>query len=413
MRLTLATDTFLPEVNGVTTVLAAMRQGLLAHGHAVQLLAPAYPELGDDEDGVHRVPSVPCPYYPAVRLSWPWGRRLGTAVERFAPDLVHVATEGPIGLFGRAHALRTGRPLITSFHTDFPHYAGAYLGRWAVQPTRRYLRWFHHPARVTQTPSAVACRKLRELGLVRAVVWGRVVDCGGFTPARRDEARRQALGARGKVMVLHVGRLAVEKDTETLVAAFRSAHAHVGHAALFCVAGDGPEAERVRGELPFARHLGFLARDRLADLYADADLFVFPSPSETCGLVALEAMASELPVIGADQGGIRDSVRHDRTGLLVRPGDPAAFAEAIAALVKDGPRRRAMGRAAREYALRRDWSRELGLLVEQYGAVLDGWHLAVAPIAHHHEEVTSDRGGRHPEGGRDEWAERISRSSSS
>src|SRR5258705_3559020 len=153
MRITLVSDTYLPEVNGVTTVLAMMRQGLLARGHAVQVIAPGYGEPGPDDEGVLRRWSVRFPPYPAIRLSLPVGGGVGRALDTFCPDLVHVATEGPLGTLGRRAALARGLPLVTSFHTDFPRYAARYLGRWAVTPVQRYLRRFHAPAFVTQMPS--------------------------------------------------------------------------------------------------------------------------------------------------------------------------------------------------------------------------------------------------------------------
>ncbi len=370
MRITLATDTYLPEVNGVTTVLSTMRRGLLDRGHSVQVLAPAYPQLSDDEPDMHRAPSIACPPYPAVRLSWPWGHGLRGVIARFEPDLIHAVTEGPLGTFGRAYARRMNRPLVTSFHTDFPRYAGRYLGPWAIGLTRRYLRWFHSPALATQTPSDVTRNELHGMGLPRAVTWGRGVDCRIFTPARRDERRRFAMGAAGKPLVLYVGRLAVEKGMDTLVEAFRAAHTAIGERTVFCIAGDGPEAHRVLQELPFVHRLGFLDRITLADLYADADLFVFPSATETCGLVALEAMASGLPVIGADAGGMRDNVRPGLTGQLIPPGDAEGFADAIVGILRDETARYAMGQAARAFAVGRDWGRELDLLVEQYEGVL-------------------------------------------
>jgi glycosyltransferase involved in cell wall biosynthesis len=366
MRILFCTDTFLPEINGVTTVLATMRQGLRARGHEVFVAAPAYRSPSGDESQVHRLSAMPCPGYRQVRLSWPWGRGLSRRFDDFAPDLVHVVTEGPLGLFGRQYARRRRLPLVSSFHTDFPRYAARYFGPLAVHPTRSWLRWFHSAARLTQTPSDVSRTELVALGLPRAVVWGRGVDSMWFHPRRRSETRRARLGAAGRVLVLHVGRLAVEKDVDTLVAAFQSAQARLGDRAVFCVAGDGPRAAAVRAALPFAKHLGFLSRDTLADLYSDADLFVFPSPTETCGLVALEAMASGVPVIGASAGGILESVRDGLTGTLVAAGNPAAFHRAIEALVEDVERREAMGQAARAFAVGRDWGRELDELEAAY-----------------------------------------------
>jgi phosphatidylinositol alpha 1,6-mannosyltransferase len=183
------------------------------------------------------------------------------------------------------------------------------------------------------------------------------------------------------MLVLHVGRLAVEKDVDTLVAAFRLARERLGEAAAFCVAGDGPRAPAVRAALPFARHLGFLDRETLADLYADADLFVFPSQTETCGLVALEALASGVPVIGADAGGIPESLRHGLTGFLVPAGDAEAFAARIVELANDGAQRAAMHEAARAFAVGRDWRRELDELEAAYESVKCTTTAAAAPSA--------------------------------
>lgn len=380
MRICLATDTFLPEINGVTTVLAQMRDGLRARGHAVQVLAPSSGAPSPDESAVHRLGAVPAPGYPQVRLSWPWARGLTGLLDRFAPDVVHAVTEGPLGLFGRGYASRRRTPLVSSFHTDFPRYAAHYLGRFAVRPTKAYLRWFHNAAALTQTPSAVSRDELLGLGVPRAAVWGRGVDTSWFRPTRRSPERRALLGVEGEqVLVLHVGRLAVEKGVETLVASFIEARDRLGDQAVFCIAGDGPSAQWVRSALPWVRHLGFLDRQVLADLYADADLFVFPSATETCGLVALEALASGVPVIGADAGGVRESLRHGLTGMLVPPGNAAAFAAAIAQLVMEGEHRRAMHEAARAFAVGRDWAWDLEQLESIYQNLCSTSSAVVAP----------------------------------
>jgi glycosyltransferase involved in cell wall biosynthesis len=370
VRIALVTDTYLPEVNGVTTVLRMIRQSLPARGHDLLILAPAYPDGMAADELVLRRPSVPCPKYPAVRLSSPFGSDVFAALDRFDPELVHVVTEGPLGSIGRRYAIRRRCPLVTSFHTDFPRYAARYLGPWAENVAQRYLRRFHTPAVLTQTPSAQSRGELVALGLPQTVVWGRGVETERFTPTRRSAARREAVGAADRVMVLHVGRLAVEKDPDVLVEAFRRAHEEVGEDALFCVAGDGPRAPALHRALPFARHFGFLARDVLADLYADADLFVFPSATETCGLVTLEAMASGLPVVSADQGGVLENMRDGINGMVVPAGAGDRFAEAIVTLIRDVGQRDAMGQAARAFAVGRDWNREIAELERMYAEAI-------------------------------------------
>jgi glycosyltransferase involved in cell wall biosynthesis len=279
-----------------------------------------------------------------------------------------VVTEGPIGLQGRAFANDTSIPLVTSYHTDFPAYAQRYIGRWAVKPAVRYLSWFHRPARLTQTPSHVVARSLFDRGVGPVDVWGRSVDTEAFHPRLRNDVLRRSL-AGDRPLVLHVGRLALEKGVETLIDAFTRAHQVLGDAAAFCVAGDGPLAASMRERLPFASHLGFLSRTELARLYASADLFVFPSATETCGLVALEAMASGLPVVAARAGGVVESVHHGLTGLLVEPGNAEAFAQGITQLCGDTAERSAMSVAARAFAAGRDWRVELDRVVETYASL--------------------------------------------
>ena len=373
------TDTSLPEINGVTTVLAIMQQGLRDRGLEVLTVAPAVPGHADaagDNGHVVRRPSIPCPRYPSVRLSWPFDSVVHRALDCFGPDLVHAVTEGPLGLQGRAFARREGLPFVTSYHTDFPSYASRYLGRWAVAPTTRYLTWFHRPARLTQTPSGVIAGQLRELGVARTQVWGRSVDAAAFTPSHRSNDFREELGARDRFVVLHVGRLAREKGLDTLIASFRLAHESLGSRAAFWVAGDGPDAPVVRAALPFARHLGFIARPLLARLYANADLFVFPSATETCGLVALEAMASGLPVLGAKAGGVVESVTPGITGDLIAPGDAGGFAAGIVAMAWNPEDRHAMSIAARAFASGRDWSHELDQLVGTYEGLIESGPVA-------------------------------------
>ncbi len=383
MRIAFCTDTWLPEINGVTTVLATMRRGLVARGHEVLVIGPSYGTRGgDDEAGVVRRPAIRCPGYSAVRLSSPLGGDVRRALGAFDPEVVHLVTEGPVGLIGRRWARRAGVALVSSFHTDFPRYAERYLGRWAVAPTRRYLRWFHGAARLTQTPSDATRETLVALGVSGAVTWGRGVDIDQFRPARRDATRRAGLGCDGdRPLVLHVSRLAVEKDVETLVATMQMAHARFGDRVRFAVAGDGPKAGWVRQQLPFAAHFGFLSRGALADLYADADLFVFPSPTETCGLVVLEAMASGLPVLAVRAGGVVDQIREGINGHLVAPGDAAGLAARIALLVEDRPHRTGLAAGALASAADRSWTRELDRLEPMYAAAAANTDV---PIAEHH-----------------------------
>jgi phosphatidylinositol alpha 1,6-mannosyltransferase len=369
MKIGLVSDTYTPQVNGVTTVVRRIAALLRAHGHEVALVAPRYPAAHAPADGRElRVPSAPFPFYSDVRLSLPSFRAVAEFFDRSQPEVVHVHTEGTLGTAGRRYALRRGLPLVTSFHTNFPRYTRDY-GVGVLEPVVwRWLEWFHRPARITFTPGESVRDELARRGIGHAAVWGRGVDPRFFHPARRHAGwRRWLAGGDDTAIVLHVGRLAREKNLEVLIAAWDEARRILGQRATFVVAGEGPLARRIAARLPFVRLLGFLPREDLATLYASADLCVFPSHTETCGLVALEAMASGAPVIAADAGGFRESVRSGVTGLLVAPGDPRAYAAAIADLVGDTERRFAWAAAAREHVLARDVTQENAELLERYG----------------------------------------------
>ncbi|MGH7672481.1 MAG: glycosyltransferase family 4 protein, partial [Gemmatimonadales bacterium] len=354
MRIALMSDSYTPQVNGVTTVVERIVRVLRESGHDVVVVAPRYPGDRGAPDEL-RIPSAPFPPYPAIRLSVPQFRTVARFLDAFGPDLVHVATEGPLGLTGRRYAVRRRVPLVTSYHTNFPQDARHY-GAAALQPlVWRWLRWFHRPARLTQTPGEAVRAELVRRRIGQPVVWGRGVDTRHFHPGRHDAAwRRWLAGGDRTAIVLHVGRLAPEKNLDVLVQAWTAAKQHLGQRATFVLAGDGPEARRLVARMPWVRHLGFLDRGRLADLYASADLCVLPSNTETCGLVALEAMASGLAVVAADAGGFRESIVHGRAGMLVPADDPARFAAAIVALVADPTLRAELGSAARAAAAARD-----------------------------------------------------------
>ena len=216
-------------------------------------------------------------------------------------------------------------------------------------------------------PAALTTR-----GVPHVVRWGCGVDVEHFHPRRRGFGHRRGLGLReDAVVVLHVGRLAPEKELGVLLRAWRIAHEALGRVVQFVVAGEGPQARAVDAEAGWIRRVGFLDRQQLADLYASADVCVLPSRTETCGLVALEAMASGVPVVAAGAGGFQDSIESGHNGVLVAPGDARGFAAAIARLALDPEERSRLARAARVTAVGRDLRRENEELLRQYASLIE------------------------------------------
>ena len=384
MRIALVSDTYRPQVNGVTTVVSRMVQVLRAFNHEVVVVAPRYPRAEKTvEPGELRIPSAPFPPYPAIRLSVPKFRTVARFLDAFAPDVVHVATEGPLGLTGRHYATKHHIPLVTSFHTNFPQYVRHYGAGMAESLVWKWLRWFHRPAVLTQTPGEAVRDELARRGIGQPVVWGRGVDTKHFHPGRRSAGwRRWLAGGDDTAIVLHVGRLAPEKNIDVLAHSWQAAHERLGQRATFVLAGEGPETRRLLTGLPWVRQLGFLDRDKLADVYASADICVLPSRTETCGLVALEAMASGLAVIAADAGGFRESIDHARNGVLVAPDDVTGFAAEMVSLVFQPQHRAELGAAARITAVARDIMPENLDLLQHYAAAKRGLPVAgMAPCA--------------------------------
>ena len=382
MRVLYCTDTYPPQVNGVSVVTALSSAGLAKRGWECAVIAPDYPAAlrrdwqpqPGDIPPTASLPSVALPGYPELRLAIRGGGTVADAVRRFQPDLVHCETEFTIGRMGQRAAGRAGVPLVSSYHTDFGRYAEAYGAPWLRRAVTGYLRRFHARSRRVYTPSAAAKRDLRGIGVDHVEVWGRGVDTTVFHPSRRSQQLRERLGMGSRFTFVYVGRLAPEKRVDVVIDAFRIAAASMPRGVIhLIVAGTGPSESELRAASPpEVTFLGFLDRQAsLPDLYANCDAFVFASVTETLGLVLLEAMASGLPVIAAPEGGVRDHLRDGVNGLTYAAGDAAAMARAMVRLVGEWELTGRLARHARRTAEGLSWDRELDRLDASYREVCD------------------------------------------
>ncbi len=383
MRILYCTDTYPPQVNGVSLVTALSVAGLRARGWTCGVVAPRYPKdernvftdahgSGGDEDMLVAIPSVAFRPYPDARVVAPAYGAIARAIRRFQPDLVHCETEFTLGRLGQIAARRAGVPLVSSYHTDFARYTAAYGVPWLRGTVSRYIVRFHRRSRRTYTPS-VPCRdELRHAGIDDVEVWGRSVDTESYSPARRSAEVRERLGVGDRYVFLYVGRLAAEKRVEQIVEAYRAALPHLPpDSTRLVIAGAGPREAALRATAPDGTSfLGYLDRSRdLPALYASADAFVFASVTETLGLVVLEAMASGLPVVASPAGGVADHLRDGVNGLSYPAGDVRAMADAMVALVTNPDRQAELARGARLTAESLSWSRELDRLDASYREV--------------------------------------------
>ena len=288
--------------------------------------------------------------------------------------MIHVATEITLGLSGLRHAIRSGIPVVSSFHTNFDQYCDHYRVGFAKGLAWRYMRWFHNRTIETYVPSMATIGELEAKGFERLILWPRGVDGSLFRPDReRRDAIRHELGfGPDDVVIGHVSRLAAEKNVMHLADALRA----VGDArpnVRFLFVGDGPARPELEARMgSSARFVGYQGGTDLADYYASADLFAFASLTETFGNVVLEALATGLPVVAIRAGGVGEIVRSGETGILVEPGSPPSqMAGALIGLADDAVLRREMAEAARSYALTQTWAAINGRLRERYLAVAD------------------------------------------
>lgn len=369
MRLTLVSETYFPQVNGVSRTLDRLVRFCRSQGDEVQLLVPRYHEPPELPEGVSMDswPSLPLPFYREVvlPLATPGGVR--RKIEQFRPDLVHIATEGPFGRAALKACERLQLPIVSSYHTHFPQYLQLYGASFLTPLAWRYLRGFHNRTRMTYCPTDSTSRLLKEHGFAAVDVWGRGVDSERFNPGKRSLEVRRALGIGDDEIVLtYAGRLAAEKNLDILMQTWQ--RLTLDNCRLLLI-GDGPLRRRLE-ELSDKRVVfaGYRHGEELATLYASSELFVFPSLSETFGNVVLEAMASGLPVIAFDVAGPGDIVRHGESGSLVEPNNVTHFTDAMRHLALTPGIRCALGNAARRYAETQSWSNILGGLRAHYHA---------------------------------------------
>ncbi|MQS15446.1 glycosyltransferase family 1 protein [Streptomyces kaniharaensis] len=381
MRVVIVTESFPPEVNGVAHSVLRTAEHLVHRGYQPLVITPAPARgaecpphtFGTGADAaqlrVVRIPSVPLPGYPQVRIALP-SRQLTAAVAAHRPDIVHLASPFVLGARGMQVAARLGVPAVAVYQTDLAGYAHAYrAGRGLGEAAAWHrIRTVHRAAARTLAPSTPAAQDLTAHGVPRVQLWPRGVDSVRFHPRHRDEALHRALAPGGEVLVGYVGRLAPEKRVDLLTAA--SALPGV----RLVVIGDGPSAPGLKAAMPSAVFLGRRTGEELARCFATLDVFVHTGPLETFCQTIQEAMASGVPVIGPAAGGPLDLVAHHRTGLLVPPRDGAAVARAVEALAADAELRAAYGRAGRAEVTARTWEAVGDLLLRHYAEVLAEHH---------------------------------------
>jgi len=370
MRIAMVTETYPPEVNGVARTVALMAEGLQRRGHSIELVRPrqnGHDHAASLENFSELLrPGIPIPRYTQLKMGMPSRRVLERRWKEERPDIVHVATEGPLGWSALAAARRLEIPVATDFHTNFHTYMRDYGMSWLARPVAAYLRNFHNRAACTMVPTREIAEDLAAQRFERLRIVGRGVDPAVFSPERRSRELRASWGAGDATpVVLCVSRFAHEKNFALVIRAYEEMRRIRPDARLVLV-GDGPLAKDLA-----KRNVGYVIAGRkvngeLSRHYASADVFLFPSMTETWGNVTLEAMASGLGIVAYDYAAAREALRHGESALLAPFGDSAAFVAHAEHLARDPGLARALGLEARKRAGSLTWER----IVEDFEAVL-------------------------------------------
>ena len=359
LRIAVVTETYPPEVNGVAMTLGRLVNGLQVRNHQVQLIRPRQND-GDQPQPTatlseHLQRGIALPRYEGLKMGLPAKAALTRLWTRQRPDVVQIATEGPLGWSALAAANKLRLPVASDFHTNFHSYSSHYGFGLLRRAIVAYLRKFHNKAAVTLVPTEGIRRELLAHGYENIEIIGRGVDTQLFHPGRRDAALRAQWGVgENETAVLYVGRLAAEKNLSLVFSAFDAMHqAHP--ATRLVLVGDGPERAGWQAKRPDAIFCGTQVGETLAAHYASGDVFLFPSLTETWGNVTIEAMASGLAVVAYDCAAAEEIIRHGENGLKVAPEDQAAFIAQAASLAPDVARQRRLGTAAAARAAQLSW----------------------------------------------------------
>jgi phosphatidylinositol alpha 1,6-mannosyltransferase len=368
LRVLVVSESFLPQINGVTNSVRRVLEHLAAAGHHAELVAPTGPA---EYAGfpVTRARGASLWFYRDFRIGLETRRRLRSVMQRFRPDVVHVASPATLGYQAVRVAGELAIPTVAIYQTDLVGFAQRYEQRFGISGGSRamaaLIRKIHLNVDRTLAPSTASLTQLDQLGVPRTVLWPRGVDVETFHPSRIDHDLRRRLSPDGRVVVGYVGRLAAEKELPLLT------HLARDDRYALVVVGGGPEEQRLRGLLPGAHFLGVLHGEELGAAYASLDVFVHTGRHETFCQSAQEALASGVPVVAPRSGGPVDIVDDGITGLLYRPGDGEDLRRSVDYLADDPVLRRTMGRSARMAVQGRSWQTINDRLIEHYRDVVD------------------------------------------
>jgi len=368
MKVALFSDTFSPQINGVTNTMDKLTGYFESSGIEYKIFAPRYDR--DEDFQAERFYSLKFFLYPECRIALPNIFRVSQVLSDFKPDIIHLMTEFNMGITGLYYGKKNNIPTISNYSTNFSQYTDYYGLDFLKQTIWDYMKWFHNQNDLTLCPSNEAKRTLEQHGISNTAIFSRGIDFHSFSRAYRNDALRRRLDIENKLTFLYVGRVSFEKDLDVLRESYRVIKEEYGDRVALIITGDGPYLGKCREMFPGDTvFTGFKRGMELSELYASCDIFVCPSSTETFGNVVLEAMASGLAVIGADAGGVGEIIGHRYNGLLFRAKDAGDLYVCMKELIENKLLAEHVKANGVNYGKDRSWERIIGGLVDIYRAV--------------------------------------------
>ena len=370
MKVALFTDTFLPQINGVTNTLNKLIQYYEATEIEYKIFVPKY-DIASNDHNIERFYSMKFILYPDNRVAFPNLFRISSILSDFQPDIIHNMTEFNMGIAGLNYGKKHGIPTISNYTTNFSQYADYYKITFLKQVIWNYMKWFHTQNELTLCPSIAAQKLLHNNDIHNTKIFSRGIDFKNFHPMYRSHPLRDHFGISDKITFLYVGRVSYEKDLDTLSESYEIIRKKYHNQVSMIITGDGPYLKKCKQMFPADTiFTGFLKGKDLSQIYASCDIFVCPSSTETFGNVILEAMASGLPVIGADAGGVGEIIQNEVTGLKFSERNAEALAKCMSELVEDLDLRDYLSLNGREFATNRSWNKIFDGLIDIYHEII-------------------------------------------
>ena len=373
MKVALFTDTFTPQINGVTKTLDRLIEYFDQEGIDYLVFAPdaSLENANTFEENIQRMISFSFFLYPECRLSVPNYFKISQRLAEYKPDLIHIVTPFNLGLCGLKYAQDNNIPLVSSYHTNFTHYLDYYNLKFLEKAIWKFFKWFHSYSERNFCPSEDTLDTLKEQGIKNLEVWGRGINIDLYSPIYREQKWVRKYNLEEKIKLLYVGRLAPEKNIKLLMVSLDKLNQKYYDQIELLITGDGPLLKELKKEAPQnVTFTGYLTGKELASLYATADVFTFPSVTETYGNVVLEAMASGLPVVGVLAGGVKENLIDGYNGLATTEDDVEKFSTNLEEIITNQQLRKRLALNARKYAINHSWDQIFNKLVNSYREVI-------------------------------------------